>query len=130
MANTLTIAASVNGNVNNGGVGPVNGNTQLIPIGNNVYDNSLTLPPNVWTLVATGSNFGTASVIFSSNTSNTSSLSLALSASGVVNNFGILPAITGTNNNASVIQWNNTFTGLYAMPSPSASAAWFTIVSQ
>jgi hypothetical protein len=130
MANTLTISANINGTVNNGGVGPNNGNTQLTPVGNNVYDNSLTIPPNIWTLVATGSNFGTASVIYIANTSNTSSLSFAISASGVVSNVGTIPPIIGTSNSATLIQWNNTFAGLYALTTPSASAGWYTVVSQ
>jgi hypothetical protein len=53
-----------------------------------------------------------------------------LSASGQVNNLGTLPVTNGSTNNASVIQWNGLFTGLYAYPTPSASAGWVTIVSQ
>jgi hypothetical protein len=128
--NNINYTVNLAGNINNGGVGPFSGNTSTTPVGIITYENSLPIPLNVWTQVATGSNAGTASVIAFSNTSNTGSITVALSASGEVNNLGTAPATNGVTNNASLIQWNNVWTSLWAIANVSASTAWFVVIPQ
>lgn len=130
MANNLTISNTINGSIDGLGFS-ANANANLVPLGNAFYAEGITVSTGSYTLITTGSNFGTISTIYAENTSATGSISLVLSASGVANNLGIIPPIGSTSPNgiATIINWQNTFSGLYAQAVTTASAGIFIIAS-
>jgi hypothetical protein len=131
MANNITLNANIVGNINGLGINEA-GNVSLTPNGSTVLAESTQINTGAYQLVLTGSNFGTASIFYVENTGTTGSINLAISTSaGLVSNLGNIPAAsaTATVGVPSVIQWNNTFNGLYAQATPSASNVVFVVAS-
>lgn len=118
MANSAQILISTIGSVNGLNINQ-SGNSSIIPSGSVALGESIFLTTGVYTLIQTGSNFGTASSITVFNTS-TGSISLAISASGTVSSLGTIlgqsnsASFNGNNGIPTSIAWNNTFSGLYA----------------
>ena len=134
MANTLTYNASVVGNINGLGFNEAGG-ASLTPVGSTVLAQSVLINTGAYQLALTGSGFGTASVFYIENTSTTGSINLAISTSyagiGAVNNLGTIPSASAASPNGvpTVINWNNTFAGIYAQAVNSASNVIFVVAS-
>src|SRR5580698_2693604 len=122
MANTLNLNNSVTANINGLSINE-SSNTSLVPSGSAAYGESLLINTGTtYQLITTGSTFGTASVIYVANSSQSGSISIAVSASNAVSFLGtILPNPTAGGSNATSIQWNQPFSGLYALAGTSAS---------
>jgi hypothetical protein len=129
MANTLNITANINGSINGLNISETS-NGAFTPVGSTAFAQSILVPTGSYTLIVTGSNFGTASIFYGENTSTSGSISLALSASGVVNDLGNIPSVgSSTNGIGSIINWNGPFTALYAQAYTTASYGVFVVTS-
>src|SRR5579872_2230337 len=115
MANSATITSQINASINGLTINQ-SGQLSTIPSGSTAIGESTFLTPSAYTLIATGSNFGNLATLAVYNTS-TGSISIQLSASGVVNNLGVVAGLANTASlpsSPSQIQWNQPFTALYA----------------
>lgn len=130
MANSLSTVSTINGNVNGLAISQ-NGGYSTTPQGSTAFGESVLVNTGSWQQIVSGTNFGTASTIALFNSSPSGSISLAISASGVVSSLGTVPASpNGTSYPVTSIQWNNLFTALYAQANTSASYGIFVVVSQ
>lgn len=124
MANSLTYNASVTANVNGLSIA-TNGSNTLSPTGSIVLGESVAINTGSYQLVTTGS-LQNIAIISAFNSNPSSSVNLAVSASGVVSNLGTLPPYV-SNNTPSVISWGQPFTGLYAQAVSQQSYVVFVV---
>ena len=130
MANSLSIAASVNGNINGLAISQA-GNASLVPTGSIALAESVYVNTGSYQQVVTGSGGPfVASVIYSANTSPTGSIALAVSYSGIVASLGTIGPSNGTQNNSSLVQWNQPFTSLWAQATVTQSYGVFVVATQ
>jgi hypothetical protein len=128
MANNLITNISVNGSVNGLTIN-TSGGSNLAPTGSIVLAESVLVQTGSYQLVATGS-INPISIIYIGNSGVTGSINVALSSSTGVTNLGNIGPSNGSINTATLVNWNSTFSGLYAQAITTASYAIFVVSSQ
>lgn len=129
MANTLNLSAGVNGSINGLNVNQ-SSQTALAPTGSTIFAESVLINTSSYQQVFTGSVGQPIGVIYFANTSPTGSISVAVSASGVVSNLGSVGPSNGINSSGTVIQWNGPITAIYAEALTTQSFGVFVIAAQ
>lgn len=128
MANSLSITNGVNGSVNGLTINQ-NSSVNLTPTGSFLFAESVFVQTGSFQQLYSGSAVG-VSIISLANSSTTASVGFAVSASGVVNNFGTIGPAGVNANNGSNISWNQSFGSLYAIAYNTASYVNAILVAQ
>ena len=132
MANIANINVNLTGQVNGFNLSQ-GGSVSTSPVGSTALAESILITTGPYQLIQSGTNFGNASSITVFNTG-TGSINLAISSSGNVSNLGTVAAqattssFTGGNAIPSSIQWNQSFSGIYAQAVASNTYGVFVVL--